>query len=316
MTQHTPPTFDIELDTVAKDYAGEQALKGVSFTVEKGALFGIIGPDGAGKTTLMRILATLINADAGRARVLSHDTTRELRDIRRRIGYMPQRFSLYEDLSVRENMLFFADVFGVTGSQRAESIERLMAFSRLDPFQNRRAGALSGGMKQKLALSCALIHTPELLILDEPTTGVDPVSRMQFWEILGKLQRDGITLLISTPYMDEAEYCSELVLLHRGTVLDRGSPAGLKQRYPLDLYKISAPDANLHFPQSQRPPDPISLLYPAKGSLHAAVPPKSASADQLLVHIRGTVPRARDCRPIEPRVEDVFFHALARGNEA
>ncbi|MBD3346407.1 MAG: ATP-binding cassette domain-containing protein [Chitinivibrionales bacterium] len=304
----------LEINDLSKNYSGERALDGISFTVDEGALFGIIGPDGAGKTTLMRILATLINPDSGTAHVLSHTTTGEHRPIREKIGYMPQRFSLYEDLSVRENMLFFADIFGVTGKERDASIDRLLEFSRLGPFQDRRAGALSGGMKQKLALSCALIHTPSLLILDEPTTGVDPVSRKQFWSILRKLQRDGISILISTPYMDEAEYCSHLILMHRGKILRQGAPERLKEEYPLQLFRITAQGENLHFPQSEKPPAGLQLLYPSRGALHAATEQEGMESEQVLESVKSFIPQAQVCRPVEPRIEDIFFYTLASGD--
>jgi ABC-2 type transport system ATP-binding protein len=222
----------VEAVDLKKNYSGERALDGVTLAVPRGGCFGLIGPDGAGKTTFLRILATLIDADGGTARVLSHDVKSGMAAIRGGIGYMPQRFSLYEDLSVEENLGFFADVFSVPPAERRARIGRLLAFSRLSPFRDRRAGALSGGMKQKLALSCALIHTPELLILDEPTTGVDPLSRREFWSILMELKAQGVTLLVSTPYLDEAAYCDRVALFHRGKALLTGSPAELLRTPP------------------------------------------------------------------------------------
>jgi ABC-2 type transport system ATP-binding protein len=224
--------YSIEVRGLKKNYSGENALSGADFRVRKGGLFGLIGADGAGKTTLLRILATLIDADSGEARVLSCDVKEGLSEIRSRIGYMPQRFSLYEDLSVEENMLFFADVFCVPAWERGGRMERLLKFSRLAAFRDRRAGRLSGGMKQKLALSCALIHTPELLILDEPTTGVDPLSRREFWSILKELNQSGVTILASTPYLDEAAFCDEIALFHQGRVLLAGSPDDLLRSPP------------------------------------------------------------------------------------
>jgi ABC-2 type transport system ATP-binding protein len=303
------------VDNLQKNYAGEQALRSVSLRVPRGAMFGLIGADGAGKTTLIRICATLIDADGGRAVVLDHDTQKQLRPIRAQIGYMPQKFSLYEDLTVRENMFFFADIFGISGREREVRIERLLGFSRLGPFQHRCAGHLSGGMKQKLALSCALVHTPQLLLLDEPTTGVDPLSRREFWTILRELQQQGITIVVSTPYMEEAGYCSELLMLHKGEVLRKGTPRQLSVNYPLTLYRITAQDVTLHFAQSAPPPPGIELLYPSRGALHAALAPNTLTQQQVLDRVQSAVPMATTIEHISPEVEDVFFHALATWEE-
>ena len=181
----------VVVSNLSKNYAGEHALAGISFAAPRGCLFGMVGADGAGKTTLLRILTTLCNFDNGEVTVLMKDVVKDYLDLRKRIGYMPQKFSLYQDLTVRENLLFFADIFGVGKTERKERMDRLLSFSRLGPFQNRRSRDLSGGMKQKLALSCTLVHTPEILFLDEPTTGVDPVSRKEFWEILFDLKKQG-----------------------------------------------------------------------------------------------------------------------------
>ena len=224
--------FSVTVRDLRKNFAGENALAGLDLEVPAGSLFGLLGADGSGKTTLFRILATLLAPDGGEAAVLSCDVRTQAREIRGRIGYMPQRFSLYEDLSVQENMLFFADIFCVAPDKRLERIERLLKFSRLSLFRDRRAGALSGGMKQKLALSCALIHTPELLILDEPTTGVDPLSRREFWSILKELNRSGVTILTSTPYLDEAAFCDGIALFHQGRVLLSGAPPDLLKSPP------------------------------------------------------------------------------------
>ena len=214
----------IEVVDIKKRYGGVEALKGVSLTVNQGEIFGLIGPDGAGKTTLFRILATLILADAGSAAVEGHDVRTELRAIRSIVGYMPGRFSLYQDLSVRENLQFFATLFGTTIAKNYELIRPI--YSQIEAFANRRAGALSGGMKQKLALSCALIHSPKLLLLDEPTTGVDPVSRKEFWEMLHSLKEQGMTIVVSTPYLDEVRQCDRMAFLQEGRViLDRFEPS-------------------------------------------------------------------------------------------
>ena len=214
----------IEVQNISKMYGAVKALQDVSFAVEKGELFGLIGPDGAGKSTLFRILTTLLHADSGSATVAGCDVEKDYLAIRNRVGYMPGRFSLYPDLSVEENMNFFASLFGTTIEENYDLVAPI--YSQIEPFRQRRAGKLSGGMKQKLALSCALIHRPEVLFLDEPTTGVDVVSRVEFWDMLSNLREQGITILVSTPYMDEAQRCDRIAVLNEGRVLDIRKPKG------------------------------------------------------------------------------------------
>ncbi|HIW98262.1 MAG TPA: ABC transporter ATP-binding protein [Candidatus Tidjanibacter gallistercoris] len=221
---------------IVKRYGKTVALDGVSFEVEKGELFGIIGPDGAGKTTLFRIIATLILADSGTATVDGFDVVRDYKELRKRIGYMPGRFSLYQDLTVEENLSFFAAVFGTTIEENYRLVEGIYKF--LEPFRKRRAGKLSGGMKQKLALCCALIHKPDILYLDEPTTGVDPVSRKEFWEMLGKLQQEGITIVVSTPYMDEANLCDRIALIKGGRFLEIDTPQNIRESFSVPLWAV------------------------------------------------------------------------------
>ena len=223
--------YAVETSDLKKSYGTVPAVSSLDLRVRPGVLFGIIGADGAGKSTLLQVLSTLLLPDSGKALVLGTDILADPASIRPRIGYMPQKFSHYEDLTVRENMRFFADIFGLAKDEYAERINRLLKFSRLAPFENRRAGQLSGGMKQKLALSCALIHKPELLILDEPTTGVDPVSRKEFWNILRELNAEGITILVSTPYLEESENCHDLILMHEGRILLQGAPEALLSEY-------------------------------------------------------------------------------------
>jgi ABC-2 type transport system ATP-binding protein len=301
----------VEITGLNKNFGGEHALHGVSLDVPEGSLFGIIGADGAGKTTLIRILTTLIAPDSGGARVLSHDIRTGHRTIRTLIGYMPQKFSLYEDLSVRENMHFFADIFGVPAAERSKRIERLLSFSRLGPFASRRARNLSGGMRQKLALSCALVHTPNLLVLDEPTTGVDPVSRKEFWRILHELNQDGVTILVTTPYMDEAEYCSQLVLLHNGGVLLNGTPAELVEGYRANLFQVSGSEGPLHYPHQSDLPEQIALMYPLAGNLHVATDLAADQQDLVLQRVKSVVPEASRISPVSPRIEDLFFYMLS-----
>jgi len=227
----------IQVNAISKQYGkGARALREVSLQVQEGELFGLIGPDGAGKTTLIRILVTLLLADRGEASVSGWDVVKDYRKIRRHVGYMPGRFSLYQDLSVLENLTFFATVFGTTIEENYDLIKDI--YAQIEPFKHRRAGQLSGGMKQKLALSCALIHRPRVLLLDEPTTGVDAVSRREFWDMLKKLQQRGISILVSTPYMDEASLCDRIALIQHGTILDIDSPEAIVDQYNKPLLAV------------------------------------------------------------------------------
>lgn len=228
----------IDVSGVSKHYGSLTALDNVDFKVEKGELFGLIGPDGAGKSTLYRILATLTAPDEGKATVCGLDTVRDYSRLRTLIGYMPEKFSLYQDLSVSENLRFFASLFGVSIKDNYDLIAPF--FSQLERFPSRKAGALSGGMKQKLALSCALIHRPEILLLDEPTTGVDAVSRSEFWDMLSTLREKGITILVSTSYMDEATRCERIALIDKGRILRINTPEGLVAGLDENLYNASA----------------------------------------------------------------------------
>lgn len=226
----------IEVKGVSKSYGKVKALSDVSLSVRKGEIFGLIGPDGAGKTTLFRILTTLTLADSGSAEVEGADVVKDYGKIRRTIGYMPGQFSLYQDLSVEENLEFFATVFGTTVEENYDVIKEI--YSQIEPFRERRAGALSGGMKQKLALSCALVHKPSVLFLDEPTTGVDAVSRKEFWGMLGRIRESGVTVFVSTPYMDEATLCDRVALIMDGRIIETGSPAEVTENYPYSLYAV------------------------------------------------------------------------------
>jgi ABC-2 type transport system ATP-binding protein len=305
-------SFVVTVADLHKNFSGENALAGVSFNVAAGCLFGLIGADGAGKTTLLRALTTLCGFDKGNVTVLGRDVVKDFRLLRSKIGYMPQKFSLYQDLTVRENLFFFADIFGVKPAQRTERIERLLSFSRLGPFQSRRSGELSGGMKQKLALSCALIHTPEIIFLDEPTTGVDPVSRKEFWDILFDLKRQGTTIVASTPYMDEAQQCDELLFLHHGVAVRQGRPDGLLADYPFPLFSVEGgADAGLFFPQDGHIPAEIALLYPAEGSLHAAAWRHEARDAEILALVKTIAPDASKIQRIQPGIEDLFVYLLS-----
>ncbi len=226
----------VEVRSLSKSFASVKALDDVSFDVGEGELFGLVGPDGAGKTTLFRILTTLLVPDKGTATVLGLDVVKDLWEIRSRVGYMPGGFALYPDLSVAENLEFFAAVFGTTVEKGYELISPI--YKQIEPFRDRRADALSGGMKQKLALSCALVHRPDILLLDEPTTGVDAVSRREFWDQLGSLKASGLTIVVSTPYMDEALRCDRVALIHGGRILEIDPPRSIGARYGLPLIAV------------------------------------------------------------------------------
>ena len=228
----------ISVKHITKSYKKVTAVKDLSFEVTQGELFGLIGPDGAGKTTLFRILTTLLFADKGTATVANFDVVNDYKSIRNNVGYMPGKFSLYQDLTVEENLNFFATIFDTSLEENYELIKEI--YVQIEPFKNRRAGKLSGGMKQKLALCCALIHKPKVLFLDEPTTGVDPVSRLEFWEMLKRLQQKGITILVSTPYMDEAELCDRIALIQDGKILKIDTPQEIINDFPKKLYEIKA----------------------------------------------------------------------------
>lgn len=231
---------EVILENISKSYLDGKvkAVKDVSFSVEKGELFGLIGPDGAGKTSLFRVLTTLLIPDAGNASVFGYDIVKGYKAIRQHVGYMPGKFSLYQDLTVEENLNFFATVFGTTIQENYELIKDI--YVQLEPFKTRRAGKLSGGMKQKLALCCALIHRPKVLFLDEPTTGVDTVSRKEFWEMLQRLKEQEITILVSTPYMDEATLCERIALIQEGQIMSINTPQGIIDEYPKNLFSIKS----------------------------------------------------------------------------
>lgn len=229
--------MSISVKNISKKYTTVQALQNITFEVREGELFGLIGPDGAGKTTLFRLLTTLLIPNEGSATVANYDIVKQVKEIRNSVGYMPGKFSLYQDLTIAENLVFFATIFGTTIEENYDLIEDI--YVQIEPFKNRRAGALSGGMKQKLALCCALIHKPKVLFLDEPTTGVDPVSRKEFWEMLKRLKQKGITILVSTPYMDEASLCDRIALIQKGKILKIDSPDAIVKAYERTIYEVA-----------------------------------------------------------------------------
>ena len=288
-------------------YGSVEALKGVDVEVPPAMVYGIIGPDGAGKTTLMRSICTLLPYQEGSIEVLGLDAKERIKEIRSRIGYMPQRFSLYQDLSVQQNLRFFARLFKVKRSEMLLRSEQLYKFSRLKPFAKRLAGDLSGGMKQKLALSCALIHTPELIILDEPTFGVDPVSRVEFWQILYELKREGISIVVSTPYMDEASKCDQISLLHRGKVIGQWSPEEIIAAWQGKLYKLTSDNLQelYVFLQSKIPKEDLQLF----GSEIHLYSDLELSHEEIQSWQK-EYPELQSCVEIRPGMEDVFLRMM------
>jgi ABC-2 type transport system ATP-binding protein len=238
-------TKSVEAFGITKWYSGQKkenhpALNEVDLSVETGQLYGLVGPDGAGKTTLLRILATVLAPTSGQARLAGFDVMKQSEQVRARLGYMPQAFSLYPDLNVMENLRFFADINGVPREKQKARIDELLEFARLTDFTKRRSENLSGGMRKKLALACALVHEPEILLLDEPTTGVDPVSRRELWQLLAKVIQRGVTVVVSTPYMDEAERCDVVSIIYQGSMLISGSPVALEQKMPFKILEVKA----------------------------------------------------------------------------
>lgn len=311
MTPEDPsPPPAIRLDRVLKRYGATDALSSLSFDVQQGEMFGVIGPDGAGKTTAIRLICGLIHADAGEVRVLGCDPVRDHQQITRRVGYLSQRFSLYGDLSIDENIAFFAEIHGV-GDYRARR-DQLLQMTQLAPFRSRLADRLSGGMKQKLALACTLVHEPELILLDEPTTGVDPVSRREFWKLLSEFVARGVTIVMSTPYLDEAERCTRVALLHDGRTLAVDDPARLRATITGPMFEImqAAPDV-AH--AVGRLPGVVDVQ--AFGErLHVTLADGSASAE-FEDAVREAGVRGVHVRRITPSLEDVFIARLAIAEE-
>jgi ABC-2 type transport system ATP-binding protein len=300
----------VEVEGVAKKFAATVALDDVSFTVNRAELFGFIGPDGAGKTTLFRILTTLLTPDKGHARVLGHDVVRDLWTLRARVGYMPGRFSLYPDLSVDENLRFFASVFGTTVEREYQQIAPI--YSQLEPFRDRRAAALSGGMKQKLALACTLVHEPELIVLDEPTTGVDPISRREFWKLLSEFLARGLTILMSTPYLDEAERCTRVALLHEGRVLANDEPARLRDLISDPMVEVVTGPVSGVVELVAGLPGVVSAQRFGE-RLHVTLERRDAAVERFTQALRATSLAGAPVRQVPPSLEDVFIAML--GNE-
>jgi ABC-2 type transport system ATP-binding protein len=289
--------IDLSFDTV-------QALRQVDFEVKDGELFGLIGPDGAGKSTLFRIMASLLVPDSGRCLMHGHDVVKDYREVRKIIGYMPGRFSLYMDLSVEENLAFYARVFGTTVEENYDLIRDV--YEQIAPFKKRLAGKLSGGMKQKLALSCALIHRPEVLILDEPTTGVDAVSRREFWDMLKKIQKEGITIVVSTPYMDEAEMCDRVGLIQKGRLLEISDPALPYRGDGTALYSLKSQKGVYEYLEKIRSLEACKYAWLFGDQLHVTLQ-SERDADQVKSILEGWGDSSLEWLKIRPSIEDRFM---------
>lgn len=300
--------MSIIVQNISKSYNNIKAVEDISFTVEEGELFGLIGPDGAGKSTIFRILTTLLLPNKGTVSVAGFDVVKEYKSIRNAVGYMPGKFSLYQDLSVEENLTFFATIFGTTIEENYDLIKEI--YVQIEPFKKRRAGALSGGMKQKLALCCALIHKPKVLFLDEPTTGVDPVSRKEFWEMLKRLQQKGITILVSTPYMDEAALCDKIALIQKGKILKIDSPKNIISNYDKTIYDIRAKNMHQLILDLKQYPSQYSVF--AFGEyIHYIDKKADFNSEELLDYLQNKKHSEIEIHISNPTIEDVFMDLTA-----
>jgi ABC-2 type transport system ATP-binding protein len=299
----------ITLDRVTKRFGRTDAVRELSFSVDPGEMFGLIGPDGAGKTTTIRMLCGLLRAEAGQIRVLGVDPVREHRRLTDSVGYLSQRFSLYADLSVDENIAFFAEIHGVR--DHAARRDRLLAITQLAPFRARLAGKLSGGMKQKLALACTLIHEPALIVLDEPTTGVDPVSRREFWKLLSEFLEQGITILMATPYLDEAERCSRVALLHEGRLLALDTPAALRATLSGVLLEVIADDHRRAADVLRTLSDVSSVEMFGERAHVRLVKSDDKAAERIASALEAAGLTVQSVRPIATSLEDVFIARLS-----
>ncbi|MEI7727354.1 MAG: ABC transporter ATP-binding protein [Bacteroidota bacterium] len=301
------PETSVHVEHLTKRFQETLALDDITFDVAKGELFGFIGPDGAGKTTLFRILTTLLLADAGQCRVEGFDVVKDYKKIRKISGYMPGKFSLYQDLTVEENLKFFATIFGTTIRENYDLVKEI--YQQIEPFKNRKAGKLSGGMKQKLALSCAMIHKPDILFLDEPTTGVDAVSRLEFWEMLKRLKASGITILVSTPYMDEASLCDRVALMQNGRIMTISAPREVISNYPLSLLSVKAGDIYKLLGELREYPG-VHSVYAFGQSAHLAYRDQKIEKDVLSGFLKKNKHESVEINSIEATIEDCFMELM------
>jgi ABC-2 type transport system ATP-binding protein len=304
----------LNIQHLSKQYRSQKdrfAVKDLNLMVAGGSLYGLIGPDGAGKSTTLRILSTVIAPTSGEIKINGYDVVREPEKIRPYIGYMPQQFSLYPDLTVRENLDFFSNINQVPKSEKEERIQKMLAFTRLEHFQNRRAKNLSGGMKKKLVLACSLVHNPKVLILDEPSTGVDPVSRRELWQMLADVVVQGVTIIVSTPYMDEAERCSDIAILHEGAVIVQGKPADLKKALPFDMVEVKAKPRNVMRGVASQQENVLDWR-PVGDRLRIAVPKGQTKAlvSSMKKELADKQADVRFLRKVKPLMEDVFTYQV------
>lgn len=300
--------MSIKVQNISKSYNNIKAVEGITFEVKEGELFGLIGPDGAGKTTIFRILTTLLKANQGSATVAGFDVIQDYKSIRNCVGYMPGKFSLYQDLTVEENLAFFATIFGTTIQENYDLIKDI--YVQIEPFKKRRAGALSGGMKQKLALCCALIHKPKVLFLDEPTTGVDPVSRKEFWEMLKRLQKKGITILVSTPYMDEAALCDRIALIQKGEILKIDTPENSIKEYDKIIFDVRAKDSYQLLKDLKEFPSQYSVFAFGE-SIHYIDKNDVFKGSELLNYLQNKQHKEIEIHISNPTIEDIFMDLTA-----
>jgi ABC-2 type transport system ATP-binding protein len=298
----------VVFDRVSRRYGAVEAVADLSFEIRQGEMFGLIGPDGAGKTTTIRMICGLLPSDAGAIRVLGFDPVRQHREVTNSVGYLSQRFSLYADLSVNENIAFFAEIHGMRDYVTTRN--RLLELTQLTPFRNRLAGQLSGGMKQKLALACTLIHQPRLIVLDEPTTGVDPVSRREFWKLLAEFLSQGITIVMSTPYLDEAERCARVALLHHGRLLALDEPDALRASLPGSLFEVIAVDHRRAAAALKRLPEVANVETFGERAHVRLIDSSADAAGRLAAQLRGAGVDVTTVRQIPPSLEDVFVTRL------
>lgn len=302
-------SISIQARNITKSYGEKTALDDISFNVSKGELFGFIGPDGAGKTSLFRIITSLLVPDSGSMTVESLDTVNDYIKLRKILGYMPGRFSLYQDLTVAENLRFFAGIFNTTPEANYVLVKDI--YGQIEPFKDRKAGKLSGGMKQKLALSCALIHKPEVLVLDEPTTGVDAVSRIEFWEMLARLRQSGITIVVSTPYMDEASRCDRVALIQSGKIMSIDTPESIRNNYGRDLWALKADDI-YRLLGDLRQFKATRTAFPFGEHIHLSLSDNSVKPAEILSYLQSSGHNNVHISKIEPSIEDCFMEMMRK----
>jgi ABC-2 type transport system ATP-binding protein len=301
----------IETRDLTRRFGELTAVDKLNLTVAEGEIFGLVGPDGAGKTTTLRMLCGLVDPTSGSARVAGYDTAKQSQEVKDQIGYMAQRFGLYGDLTVEENMTFYADLFGIVGEERRELTGRLLHMTRMEPFRNRQGGRLSGGMKQKLALMCTLLHKPRVLFLDEPTNGVDPLSRRDFWVILKRLAAEGMTILVSTAYLDEAERCDRVGLMYKGRLIEVDPPSKMREAWA--PYSFAVEGADRRAARKALHGKPFILgAEPAGAELHVYVEPSHGTAADVVGALHEAGFAGATLRPINPSLEDVFIALIRR----